>query len=213
VLARWPVTCTTNFPMALDEAHHRLFVGCRIPARLAVFDTETAKIVASPTIVEHTDDLFFDASTGRIYILGEGFIEAWQQTDPNHYVRIGRYPTPADGRTGLFVPELEELFETIPHHGEQAAEILAYKIRGKLKIRNHKRSPSRSSRTTIRNSILSKRHRWSHFPQVIHQHGSVAKRRKKQRSRQRHKPSCEVALALSLDCVCQAPSHAVARVP
>src|SRR6266849_7511105 len=23
VLARWPVTCTTNFPMALDEAHHR----------------------------------------------------------------------------------------------------------------------------------------------------------------------------------------------
>jgi DNA-binding beta-propeller fold protein YncE len=131
VLARWPVTCTTNFPMALDEAHHRLFVGCRIPARLAVFDTETAKIVASPTIVEHTDDLFFDASTGRIYILGEGFIEAWQQTDPNHYVRIGRYPTPADGRTGLFVPELEELFETIPHHGEQAAEILAYKIRGK----------------------------------------------------------------------------------
>ena len=33
VLGRWPVTCTTNFPMALDEAHHRLFVGCRIPAR------------------------------------------------------------------------------------------------------------------------------------------------------------------------------------
>src|SRR2546427_12366256 len=62
VLARWPVTCTTNFPMALDEAHHRLFVGCRMPPRLAIFDTETGKIVASPTIVEHTDDLFFDAS-------------------------------------------------------------------------------------------------------------------------------------------------------
>jgi DNA-binding beta-propeller fold protein YncE len=104
VLARWPVTCTTNFPMALDEAHHRLFVGCRMPARLAVFDTETGKIVASPAIVEHTDDLFFDASKGRIYILGEGFIEAWQEKDPDHYDRIGRYPTPADGRTGLFAP-------------------------------------------------------------------------------------------------------------
>jgi len=126
VLARWPVTCTTNFPMALDEAHHRLFVGCRMPARLAVFDTETGKIVASPAIVEHTDDLFFDAGKGRIYILGEGFIEAWQEKDPDHFERIGRYPTPADGRTGLFVPDLGELFETIPHHGLQGAEILVY---------------------------------------------------------------------------------------
>ena len=49
VLAHWKVdVCTTNFPMSLDEAHHRLFVGCRIPAQLAVFDTETGKIVASP---------------------------------------------------------------------------------------------------------------------------------------------------------------------
>lgn len=129
VLARWPVICTTNFPMALDEAHHRLFVGCRMPARLAVFDTETGKIVASPPIVEHTDDLFFDASTGRIYILGEGFIEAWQEKDPDHYDLLGRYSTPADGRTGLFVPDLGELFETIPHHGQQGAEILVYGTR------------------------------------------------------------------------------------
>src|SRR5579862_9281098 len=126
VLARWPVTCTTNFPMALDELHHRLFVGCRMPARLAVFDTETGKIVASPAIVEHTDDLFFDASKGRIYILGEGFIEAWREKDPDHFDRVGRFPTPADGRTGLFVPDLGELFETIPHHGAQGAEILVY---------------------------------------------------------------------------------------
>jgi hypothetical protein len=112
--------------MALDEAHHRLFVGCRIPAQLAVFDTGSGKIVASPAIVEHTDDLFFDASKGRIYILGEGFIEAWQEKDPDHYERMGRYPTPADGRTGLFVPDLGELFETIPHHGQQGAEILVY---------------------------------------------------------------------------------------
>lgn len=127
VLAHWKVdACTTNFPMSFDEAHHRLFVGCRIPARLAVFDTQTGKIVASPSIVEHTDDLFFDGSNDRIYILGEGFIEEWQERDPDHYERIGRFPTPADARTGLFVPDLGELFETIPHHGQQAAEILVY---------------------------------------------------------------------------------------
>ena len=127
VLARWPVTaCTTNFPMSLDETHHRLFVGCRIPAKLAVFDTESGKIVASPATVEHTDDLFYDASKGRIYVLGEDFIDVWQHKDPDHYDRIQRVTTPADSRTGLFVPDLGELFETTPHHGAQGAQIGVY---------------------------------------------------------------------------------------
>src|SRR4029077_13124699 len=126
VLAHWKVSCTTNFPMALDEAHHRLFVGCRIPAQLAVFDTETGKIVGSPAMVEHTDDLFYDASKGRVYVLGEGFIDVFQQKDPDHYQQIQRVPTPADARTGLFVPDLGELFETIRHHGAQGAQIDVY---------------------------------------------------------------------------------------
>ena len=130
VLAHWKVdVCTTNFPMSLDEAHHRLFVGCRIPARLAVFNTETGKIVASPAMVEHSDDLFYDASKGRVYVLGEGFIDVWQQKDPDHYERIQRVATPADARTGLFVPDLGKLFETIPHHGAQGAQIDVYETK------------------------------------------------------------------------------------
>ncbi len=130
VLAHWKVTsCTTNFPMSLDEAHHRLFVGCRIPAQLTVFDTETGKIVASPPMVEHTDDLFYDANKGRVYVLGEGFIDVWQQKDPDHYERIQRAPTPADARTGLFVPDLGLLFETIRHHGAQGAQIDVYETK------------------------------------------------------------------------------------
>src|SRR5260221_5777193 len=129
VVARWPIAaCTTNFPMSLDETHHLLFVGCRMPARLAVFDTETGKIVASPAMVEPTDDLFYDAGKSRIYVLGEGFIDVWRQMDPDHYDRIGRIATPADSRTGLFVPDLGELFETTPHHGVQGAQIGVYAI-------------------------------------------------------------------------------------
>ena len=101
-------------------------MGPTIPARLAVFDTESGKIVASPAMVEHTDDLFYDAAKGRVYVLGEGFIDVWQQKDPDHYERIQRVATPADSRTGLFVADLGELFETIPHHGQQGAEILVY---------------------------------------------------------------------------------------
>ena len=130
VLARWPVTsCTDNFPMALDEPHHRLFVACRAPALLLVFDTESGRKVASLPIVEHTDDLFYDSRKGRIYVLGEGFIEVLQQKDPDHYVNMGRCSTPAGARTGLFVPEWGRLFVAVPERSTKAAEILEYETR------------------------------------------------------------------------------------
>jgi sugar lactone lactonase YvrE len=131
VLARWPVTAsTTNFPMALDEGHHRLFVGCRTPARLLVFDTETGKIVASPEIVGDSDDLFYDSTKSRVYVVGgQGFIDVLQQNDPDHYERIAHYPTPAGTRTGLFVPEWGRLFAAVPHRGEQIAEIFVYETK------------------------------------------------------------------------------------
>jgi DNA-binding beta-propeller fold protein YncE len=130
LLKRWPIaTCTDNFPMALDEAHHRLFVGCRTPSLLLVFDTNTGRTVTSFPMVEHPDDLFYDAEKGRIYILGQGFIEIWQQTDADHYDKIGRSPTAGDGRTGLFVPEWGKLFVAIPGHGTQQAEVLVFATR------------------------------------------------------------------------------------
>src|SRR5262249_42560233 len=40
VTTNWPMKpFRANFPMALDEPHHRLFVGCRQPARLVVLET------------------------------------------------------------------------------------------------------------------------------------------------------------------------------
>ena len=65
VIAKWPVTSALkNYRMALDEAHHRLLIGCREPARMLVFDTQTGKQTASIEIVSDTDDLFFDARSG-----------------------------------------------------------------------------------------------------------------------------------------------------
>src|SRR6266849_6333515 len=37
----------TNFPMALDEEHHRFFVAARRPARLLVLDIDSGKVIAS----------------------------------------------------------------------------------------------------------------------------------------------------------------------
>jgi len=50
--------------MALDEANHRLFVGCRRPAKVLVFDTTTsARQTGAFEIVGDTDDLFYDAAS------------------------------------------------------------------------------------------------------------------------------------------------------
>jgi DNA-binding beta-propeller fold protein YncE len=131
ILGRWPTTAaTTCFPMALDEAHQRLFTGCRMPARLLVYDTASGKMVASPEVVADTDDLFYDATKGRVYIIGgQGFIDVLQQKDPDHYDRIARVATPPGTRTGLFVPELGRLFAAVPHRGGQQSEILVYETK------------------------------------------------------------------------------------
>src|SRR5713226_7986894 len=128
VLARWPVTSAqNNFPMVLDEAHHRLFVGCWVPPRLLVFNLEIGKEVASGEIAGSTDDLFFDSPRGRVCVLtSQGFLEVFQQKDPDHYDRIARYPTPPRTQTGLFVPEWGKLFAAVQKQGEQSAEVRVY---------------------------------------------------------------------------------------
>src|SRR6185369_15466869 len=62
VITTWPMEkFQANFPMASDEDNHRLFVGCRKPARLVVLDTNTGKPAADLGISGDTDDLFYDA--------------------------------------------------------------------------------------------------------------------------------------------------------
>jgi hypothetical protein len=62
VVKSWPMTkFQSNFPMALDEANHRLFVGCRRPPRLVILDIETGNQIADSEISGNTDDLYYDA--------------------------------------------------------------------------------------------------------------------------------------------------------
>lgn len=125
VVATWPVTqARSNYPMALDEEHHRLLVGCRSPARLLVYDTVSGNLVTTVEIVGDTDDLFLDSSTHRVYVAGgEGFITVLEQTDADHYRPLENVATASGARTALFVPELERLFVAVPHRSAQRAEV------------------------------------------------------------------------------------------
>ncbi len=128
VVGKWPVTSALkNYPMALDETHHRLLVGCRAPARMLVLDTESGRQTASIEIVGDTDDLFYDAARNRVYVIGgDGFIDVFAQQGADQYQRIEHIATAPGARTGLFVPDWGKLFVAVPHRGEQRAEVLIY---------------------------------------------------------------------------------------
>jgi len=130
VKAKWPITTAkSNFPMALDETGHRLFVGCRKPARLLVLDTATGKEVASLDIIGDTDDLFYDPQSKRIYISGgAGSVSIVQQKDPDRYEVAATIPTAPGARTSLFVPELKRLFVAQPHRGKQESAVLVFAV-------------------------------------------------------------------------------------
>jgi DNA-binding beta-propeller fold protein YncE len=119
-----------NFPMALDEANHRLFVGCRFPSKLVVLDTESGKVIAKVNISGDSDDLFYDSKRHRIYaICGAGKIDIIEQADANTYKAVAKIDTANGARTGLFVPERDSLFVAVPHRGSQQAEIRRYQIK------------------------------------------------------------------------------------
>jgi DNA-binding beta-propeller fold protein YncE len=118
-----------NFPIALDETNHRLFVGCRLPSKLVVLDTELGKVIAKIDISGDSDDIFYDSKRNRIYaICGAGKIDIIEQTDANFYKALAKIDTADGARTGLFVPERDSLFVALPHRGSQQAEIRRYQI-------------------------------------------------------------------------------------
>ena len=130
VVATWKTDLAfANFPMALDEAHHSLFIGCRMPSKLVVLNTDSGDVVAKIDISGDPDDVFYDRKRHRIYaICGAGKVDIIEQTDANTYKASAKVDTANGARTGLFVPERDTLFVAVPHRGAQQAEIRAYRV-------------------------------------------------------------------------------------
>ena len=131
VSATWPVTSArANYPMALDEANHRIFVGCRRPAKVLVLDSTDGRQMTSFDIVGDTDDLFYDAARNRLYISGgDGYLDVVQDEGANKFVRIAHIPTASGARTSLFAPDQGRLYLAVPHRGNQKAEIRVFEAR------------------------------------------------------------------------------------
>jgi DNA-binding beta-propeller fold protein YncE len=118
-----------NFPMAVDGVHKRLYVGCRRPAKLVVFDTESGNVVASPECIGDADDVFVDPQTGHVLVIGgDGAIDVFESKDDRTYVKASSLKTAEGARTGLLVPERSALFVAVPKRTGQQTEIREYTL-------------------------------------------------------------------------------------
>jgi DNA-binding beta-propeller fold protein YncE len=129
VINRFPLKLAeANFPLALDEANHRLFIGCRKKPMIVIMDSETGAEITSVDIPADTDDVLFDAKRKRIYAsCGEGFIAVIAQTDANHYEVVDKVATVKDARTSCLDPETGKLYLAVPRQpGKPGPEIRIY---------------------------------------------------------------------------------------
>ena len=130
IVATWQLPgLRDNFPMALDETDHRLFVACRRPAEMLALDTESGKIVARVRCVSDADDMSYDPAHKRLYITGgEGSISVIEQRDADRYRLLGRVTTVPGAATSTFSGQLNFLYVGVPERDNEAAQIRVFKV-------------------------------------------------------------------------------------
>ena len=122
-LARWGNTAGRfNFPMAL--APKGLAVVYRFPARLALIDRATGRVLQAADTCGDSDDVSVDAARRRLYVIcGGGAVDVFAEAGDG-YRRLARVPTRSGARTGLYAPGLERLFVAARARGGDEAAIL-----------------------------------------------------------------------------------------
>ena len=124
-IATWPIPQLVQ-SMALDEDHHRLFAGGRVPAKLFVFDTETGRQIAALDCVSGIDDLWYDAARKRVYATGIDGIAVYDQKDADHYTPMVKVASSPGAATSLWAPSLNRLFVSAPNSGNETAALLVF---------------------------------------------------------------------------------------
>ena len=94
---------------------------------MVVLDTQSGKEVARLRAAGECDDVYFDASRERIYVIGgEGIISVFQQNDPDHYELIGNVPSAIGMRTGYFYTKGDRFYVGVPAKGSKPAQVWTY---------------------------------------------------------------------------------------
>jgi hypothetical protein len=123
IVAKWPIMLAkVNVTMALDEQRQRLFVGCR-DGKLVVLDSNTGKELQTLSITPGVDDTIYDPKSKRLYAIGGGSVDVFDQIGMDKYVSRGGVSTGSKARTARLVPQLNRLFVAVPQEGAKSARV------------------------------------------------------------------------------------------
>jgi len=130
VVATHPIKSASGaHPLALDEANHRAYLGCRKEPMVVVLDTESGKELGTVAIPGDVDDLFFDPASKKLYgSCGEGFLAVIKVMDGLELLE--KIPTAKGARTSLYVPATRRLYLAVPRQeGKDGPEIRVFEAK------------------------------------------------------------------------------------
>jgi DNA-binding beta-propeller fold protein YncE len=121
----------------LDAAHHRLFMGSRLggghnvdPGKLVIINTDTGKVVQTLDATGGGDEIFYDEPSKRVYFSGStGTLAVFHEDDPDHFQLLGKVPTGAIAKSGIWIPELKRYYAAVPKHLVQLIPTTQYGVR------------------------------------------------------------------------------------
>lgn len=111
VVATWPITPGEEATgMAIDVAHHRLFLGCH-NRLLVMMDSTDGRVLASASIGAGVDANGFDPGTGLIFSSnGEGSVTVLREESPQKLSVVQTLPTERGARTMALDPRTHRIY-------------------------------------------------------------------------------------------------------
>jgi DNA-binding beta-propeller fold protein YncE len=95
--------------MALDAAHHRLFLGCDNEV-MAVMDAQTGKTIATVPIGKGVDACGFDPGTGEAFASCDGALTVARETAPGKFESVQTVTTRSGARTLALDPTTHTIY-------------------------------------------------------------------------------------------------------
>jgi len=122
VSRRWPTApCRNPVAMAIDQAHGRLFSGCR-SGLLAVSDYHAGRIVATAPIGQGVDGTGYDPAAGDVFATNaDGTLTVIHQDAPDRYHVAETVQTPPFSRNMGLDPTTHRVFVVSAKFGEPPA--------------------------------------------------------------------------------------------
>lgn len=111
VTAHWPLDpCKEPSGLAIDAKNHRLFAGCA-DKMMAVIDTDSGKVIATPVIGLGVDADAFDPGTGFAFASnGAGTLTVVHEDSPGKFSVVEDVPTQTGARTMALDPKSHEVY-------------------------------------------------------------------------------------------------------